>query len=726
MTKPDSLLQFAPSTAARRCAWAFACAAALSGPASPAVAQTASSVQVNHLTSFHQYSETVSTSTSPEGWPGAQRPTSPPLYILHPTLNRGYLYGGFSGQNTNIARGIPSLRSGAGLYWLPTIPGVYERLSIDSRTHEVDDELYGRINGTPLQGKDGGLYGVMTSSLGERTNNYGSDGLATVGARYLFTATVDQGVVFRTDADGTHMTAVTAPGDLHSPNGALVMDANGDFYGVDKGPQGHGRVFKVTLSGTRGTVSTVHEFGAGPDGMPQIANGMVLGSDGRLYGVTAYDRGVPFQSGTPSADDTPTGTLYRIDPDLPGTFAVLHTFTLAEGEINVLDNVTHAHTAGSRGLSWVAEGPDGWLYGATTPACQGAYNADASWTSAGYAIGSSPQCGTHSRARTYGSLSYPYYDGPVPHGAVYRIRMDGTGGLQILHRFADTDGSAPRGPLAVGADGNVYGTTLTGGEHRHWPGPTTVGNLDRAATCDDLVLVSQQNACKAAGAENYDFLLNLGQSVTDGVLYRIVPARISVATDGTVQAGGFELLHSFKRDVDGLHPLGVAAGGDGRLYGVAANGGTAYKNASGADVAQDDEGTVFQVDLQGDTPSAGITLNIASAEIREGEPATLTWTSYQTRDCRAVSSADDWSGPIATEGSITLNKAGGTYRYSVVCTDTVKNTEVSSNLVTLYVGVPATTEDGNTVNYGNGGGGALALALLAPLALLCGRRRVRS
>ncbi|MES2532146.1 MAG: choice-of-anchor tandem repeat GloVer-containing protein [Pseudomonadota bacterium] len=683
-----------------------------------AAAQTTSpSAKVNHLTSFHQYSESVSTSTSPEGWPGAQRPTSPPLYVTHPTLQRGYLFGGFAGQNSNIARGVLNLRSGAGLYWLPTTPGVYERLGLSGLTVATDDELYGRINGTPLQGADGGLYGVMASVRSEATDNNGTDGRITASARLVYTSTVGRGVIFRTDSDGTHMSAVTTPGELYSPNGALVKDSAGNFYGVDKGPLGQGRIYKVTLSGTRGTVSTVHEFTAGPSNMRQIANGLILGSDGWLYGVTGYDRGVPFKPGTPSAPETPVGTLYRVNPASPSSFAVLHTFTLAEGEINVLDNVTHAHASGSRGLSWVQEGRDGWLYGTTSATCQGVYDANATWTTAGTYTAASPQCGTHMRARTYGGKAYPYYDGPKPYGAVYRIPMNGSGSFQLLHTFSETDGSTPRGPLAVGPDGSIYGTTLTGGANRHWP-LTSSTYKDSPTLCTDMAFASWVTACNAAGAENYDTLLNYGQSVTDGVLYRIVPSRI--AADGN---GGFELLHSFKFDVDGMHPLGVAIGADGRLYGVSANGGTAYKNANGVAVSQDDQGAVFQVDLAGDTPSAGVTLNVAPAEIKVGETATLTWTSFQTANCRSESSAQDWTGPVATEGSVQLTKAGGTYRYSVICTDTVKGGEVSSTLVTLYVGAAATAQDGNQVQYGNGGGGPFAPALLLPLAALAGFAR---
>jgi hypothetical protein len=87
--------------------------------------------------------------------------------------------------------------------------------------------------------------------------------------------------------------------------------AQDNLYGIDKGPKGQGRVFKIDIAS--GKVSTLHEFAAGPSGMRQTANDLILGKDGVLYGVTAYNRGLPLAPSTPTAATTPTGTLYRIN-----------------------------------------------------------------------------------------------------------------------------------------------------------------------------------------------------------------------------------------------------------------------------------------------------------------------------------------------------------------------------------------------------------------------------
>lgn len=453
---------------------------------------------------------------------------------------------------------------------------------------------------------------------------------------------------------------------------------------------------------------------------------------------------MPFDAGTLVAPDTQVGSLYRIDPARPASFTVLHTFTLAEGEINVEDNVTShsnrdypsreptqslygkqvftSYDETSVGLSALIEGPDGWLYG-TTSVSQCQLYSPALIPAGTFTVvnAASPLCGrAHNAARQYGALSYPYYDGPLPHGAIYRMRKDGTG-FELLHRFSGTDGSTPRGSLAVGEDGAIYGTTASGGANRHWGFSYAADGrlrLDRKPTCDDFSLSSLRQRCLEAGAENYVSLQQSGQDVGNGVLYRIVPARI-----GT-EAGPFELLHSFKHDIEGYHPLGVKAASDGRLYGVTGLGGQGYQSRNGINFLADDKGAVFTVDLNGNTPSGAVTLVAAPGQVAVGQKAELTWTSFQAKDCQASSSDGGWSGSVEPQGSIDLEKPAGTYRYRLSCTDSVKLTEVSATAV-LYVDTAANVDDGNSVEYGNGGAGGMPLGLLALLPVAWAWRRQR-
>ncbi|MGO3742808.1 choice-of-anchor tandem repeat GloVer-containing protein [Kerstersia sp.] len=701
-------------------------------------------VSVTHLTSFHSSGENTTTGENPKGWPAVAYPSAPPVLSLDPVRKRSYLFGGFKGMGPLRALSgeiRETMFTAPGLYWLQPSPGLYERLEMEA------ERLYGLIPGTPVRAPDGmSLYGVMTSVKGEayadQPDLLDADGNVTTGYVLNFSKGVGKGIVFQADYDGTHLRAVASTvGQLYTPNGALVMDAAGNLYGVDKGPKGQGRIFTVKADGSFGVV---HEFSAGPDGRRQVANDLTLGSDGLLYGITGYDRGMPFDAGTLTAPETPVGSLYRIDPAQPASFTVLHTFTLAEGEINVEDNVTsHSHREypsrqptqslfgkqvfssydeTSVGLSSLVEGPDGWLYG-TTSVSQCQLYSPALIPAGTYTVvnAAAPLCGrAHNGTRQYGKLSYPYYDGPLPHGAIYRVRKDGSA-FELLHRFSGADGSTPRGSLAVGQDGAIYGTTASGGANRHWSFSYAADGqlrLDRQPTCDDFGLSSLRQRCLEAGAENYVSLQQSGQAVSNGVLYRIVPARI-----GT-EAGPFELLHSFKHNVEGYHPLGVKAAGDGRLYGVTGLGGQGYMSSNGIKFLADDKGAVFTVDLKGDTPSGAVTLVAAPGQVAVGQKAELTWTSFQAQDCQASSSDGSWSGPVEAQGSIDLEKAAGTYRYRLSCTDSVKLTEVSATAV-LYVDTSANVDDGNTVEYGNGGAGGMPLGLLALLPAAWAWRRQR-
>lgn len=697
---------------------------------------SSSNVAVTEMTSFHYSGQGETGSDGALGWPSAKDPSSPPLFITHPVSQRPYIFGGSHGQ---ALRAIGSV----GLWWMQASPGHYQRLNVD------ENRVYGLIPGTPVKTSDGSIMGVVVSMFAEQYND--STTLET--AQYALA--VRKGVVFRTEFDGTHLVPITSTqGKLNMPNGALVVDAADNLYGADKGPGGNGRIFKV---GSDDSFASLYEFEAGPNGVRQVLNDIILGSDGWLYGVTGYDRGFPNAPGTPVDPQTPTGTLFKLDPAAPtASFKVLHTFRLKEGEINVQShsgndrlryypsgelyvngsggNVTMATNGvqAMTGLSSLVEGPDGYIYGTTSiNRCQ----IYAPWQQTLMAYRSmtadTPLCGyRYPGKNVLPTNEFPHYDAQVPHGAVYRISMGAStneeDSLQLLHVFSGDDGSTPRGPLAVGKDGNIYGTTLSGGTNRHWAFSTSF--LDHAPTCDDLPFTLDRARCNSDGSENYQASTGYkpvawaDQGLTNGTLFRIVTSALAVDTTGKATASGFQSLHSFKYNVDGFRPLGVKAGADGRLYGASSMGGAGYVNSAGVKKEYDNNGAVFVVDLDGDLPSAAISLSMTPQEIAEGGSATLTWSSYQTRDCKASSSLNDWTGPQETAGSITLTPANGTLYYTLLCTDSVKGTEVSE-VVPLYVNSPIIGKDGNKSSFGNGGGSLPAsVVLLLGLAALRRRR----
>ncbi|WP_420994994.1 choice-of-anchor tandem repeat GloVer-containing protein [Cupriavidus sp. 30B13] len=664
----------------------------------PAAARALDTVRVTPVTSFHYYAEEEEAGSGGlAGWPPVRYPSAPPLYARGET--GAFLYGTGTLSDARQPRGLNAV---PGLFLLPPSANTHYRaanlrdaLQLGYTSMPLDGggafDVVGGIGiGNLVRLRDGGLVGAIVPA--RRLDVFNDSGVVKAGALY------------RTEFDGANGRLIAATvGQLVHPLGVLVADAGDNVYGVDMGPQGNGRIFRL---GADGGFSVVHEFAPGADGMPHLPNGLTLGTDGWLYGVTGYRRGMPGAAATPAAPATPTGTLYRVDPADPSSFAVLHAFTLQDGEFPAVH--PGLRDAGNNGaepaLAYVVDGGDGWLYGTTSvgSCLSAATPAAARYASTGLEAG---QCGRTYSGRSAWSRAplqaYPHHDGPRPFGTVYRIRKDGSGGLQLLHVFSDGDGANPRGPLVLGKDGAIYGTTLAGGAKHSWQA------FSDGPRCTIVSLCGPDQ---------------LERPVGNGTLYRIVPQRIRADAGGAVSDGGFEHLHDFDKAVDGKAPVGLSAGADGNLYGATLFGGAGYTNRSGKAIEEDVYGTLFQVSLDGSVQPASVSLTVTPAGGDAGTVAELTWTSYLATNCVAASSAGDWTGPVAGSGSIQLAKPTGVYYYSLSC-DGDAGAKVSA-IATLRINAPATAQDGNSVSYGNGGGGAAGpLALLALGAAALWRRR---
>jgi uncharacterized repeat protein (TIGR03803 family) len=176
----------------------------------------------------------------------------------------------------------------------------------------------------------------------------------------------------------------------------LLVGSDGRLYGAadSEGPQGAGSVFSLSTDGSG--FQTLHFFtgtGKGPEGRFPIG-GVTESTEGILFGTT--------QGG--GFDDF--GVLYRIHRDGTG-YRVIHEFTAQRQE---------GYTPASAPI----EGPDNALYGTT------------------------------------------YFGGPFDNGAIYRIRKDGSG-LAFIYTFEDVDCPAwPYSALRICSDGAFYGTTFNG------------------------------------------------------------------------------------------------------------------------------------------------------------------------------------------------------------------------------------------------------------------------
>ncbi|MCU5784741.1 hypothetical protein MA04_04041 [Alcanivorax balearicus MACL04] len=517
---------------------------------------------------------------------------------------------------------------------------------------------------------------------------------------------LDTGRLVRLDADGTHPEPLV---DLIEPNGVLVIDDN-RLYGLDKGPEGNGRLFAMDLDAQTPSLETLHTFSAGPQGRRQYPNGMILGSDGWLYGVTAYVRGLPYAPGTSSALDTPTGTVYRIDPSLGSeSFQILHTFTLQEGEIpwqTRSGDTYHMMSSASSGgrdyvLAWLVEGADGFLYGTLGVGNCTSLGTGEPGTS--HFLFSLPLCNGLEAARTnldkYLSAP-PHYDGPNLHGAVYRLAREGEA-FHILHQFTGGEGgSQPRGPL-VAADGKIYGTTRGGGRL----------SGGRAIPGDPVALPPEDELAYR------------------GALYSIDLSKIRIGDSG-VEADGFELVHGFVNGsdqqgnvrYDGLQPLGLALGHNGKIYGVNLYGGGYFINHKGN--LQERTGTVYRLSNE---PEAHVSVTITPGEIEVGDTALLEWSTVDASYCQASGGVDGdgWAGAKADSGYLELTPEAGNYYYTLTCESTLEGGGQVGDVASLGVGAQDRTTDEQTREYGNGGGSP-SWWLLAGMALVLAARSKRS
>ncbi len=142
----------------------------------------------------------------------------------------------------------------------------------------------------PTQGTDGNFYGT--------THNGGPNSACC-------------GVVYKATAAGEITVLYTFPGGQGSSVGQLVEGSDGNFWGVTNGVPfiSTGELFKVSPSGD---FTVVHTFsGAGDAAVP--VSGLIVGSDGNLYGVTNA-------GGTANV-----GAIYNVNPST-GDYAVLYSF----------------------------------------------------------------------------------------------------------------------------------------------------------------------------------------------------------------------------------------------------------------------------------------------------------------------------------------------------------------------------------------------------------------
>ena len=289
--------------------------------------------------------------------------------------------------------------------------------------------------------------------------------------------------------------------DGSRPYGRLVQIANGDLYGTTyeggadfTGEYLAGTVFKITPGGT---LTTLHNFAGYPtDGSFPIA-GLVLGTNGDLYGTT-YVGGASTYSPCLYLDTggiAGCGTVFKITPS--GTLTTLYNFCSQSGCTD----------------GWSPEAPlvqaaNGDLYGTTLNGGTGYSGTVFKITPSGMLTtlynfcsqtnctdGANPYLGNLVQA-TNGDLYGTTYDGGANnYGTVFKITPSGA--LATIYSFCSqtncTDGANPVAGLIQATDGDLYGTTYLGGANGNYG---TIFKIAPNGTLTTLYSFCSQSGCE--------------------------------------------------------------------------------------------------------------------------------------------------------------------------------------------------------------------------------------
>lgn len=382
-------------------------------------------------------------------------------------------------------------------------------------------------DGSLLRDAAGNLYGVTIGG--------GNAGSCTV--------PTGCGVVFMLDPSGKEsvLYAFTGGTDGGFPVGNLVMDAEGDLYGAtmgggtascDFGFGGCGVVYELTPPATKGAPwaeTVLHAFTGADDGELPYA-GLGMDDNGNIYGTTSEGGRYLF------------GVLFKIASN--GQQSVLYSFCKV---MNEFDNCE----SGNFPFAAPSIDKQGNVYGTTA---QGGENC----------------------CEDFGG------------GTVYKVTQSGR--ESVLYTFCQvgdcTDGRYPQTGLIRDPEGDIYGTTESGGNPSIYcsggVGCGVVFKLTPAGQETVLYAFSggSDGEYPSSGALLRDWQGNLygttyaGGAGSCGTIFKVTPS------------GQESLLYSFTCQADGANPeYALTSDGKGGAYGTTSGG---SDNAYGY-------GTIFEI-----------------------------------------------------------------------------------------------------------------------------------
>jgi uncharacterized repeat protein (TIGR03803 family) len=263
----------------------------------------------------------------------------------------------------------------------------------------------------------------------------------------------------------------------------VIFDGAGNLYGttVGGGANGGGTVFKLSpSSGGSWKESVLYSFcsiNSCVDGFyPQSS--LVFDQTGNLYGTT-----VSGGSGSACNIYDGCGTVFKLTPSAGGSWteSVLHSFcslaACADGrsEQNSFAGVTFDGAGNLYGTTadGGSSGPCCGVVFELTPKADGSWKEEVLHSFTGGRDGAAPEDSLlfdgsgnlYGTAHEGGNLSQC---GGFGCGVVFELTPDSQGSWKekVLHSFAGVDGGVPFASLVFDKAGNLYGTTVLGGDLR--------------------------------------------------------------------------------------------------------------------------------------------------------------------------------------------------------------------------------------------------------------------
>ena len=452
----------------------------------------------------------------------------------------------------------------------------------------------GKLPASLIQATDGDFYGAAYTG-GPNRNVICSGNQTAAGCGTLFKITPGGKLTtlyaFCSEPDCT---------DGALPAASLLQATNGDLYGTTAfgGSNNNGTIFRLSPSGK---LTTLYEFCSQPgctDGArPNSA--LIQAADGLLYGTTSGD-GI-----------NTYGTVFGITPR--GALTTLYRFCTRP-----------SCTDGAFPRAALIQATNGDLYGTTESS------------------------GTD----------------PLHGGTVFKITPSGK--LTTLYTFCSqpdcTDGNSPQAALTQANDGNLYGTTYEGGTG----GDGTIFEITPSGRLTTVYSFYGLDG----GVDGANPLGTLTQA-TNGDLYGTTPSGGTVGGGVVFEltpSGVLTTLYNFCSGnpscPDGIAPAGtLIQATNGTLYGTASSGGEGF---NGGTIFALDVGLGAFVALQTASGDVGAKVTILGTELTGASSVTFNGASA-TFSVNSTGTAIVATVPTgATTGAVQVVTPNGTLQSNVI------------------------------------------------------------